>query len=161
MNTAYLLTGSNLGESASQLTLANQYISQKCGKIITQSAVYQTAPWGIQDQPFFLNQAIKLSTELEPEVLMQELLLIETLMGRIRTIKYGPRVIDLDILFFNDLIINKPLLQLPHPAMAERRFVLVPMAEIAPNLVHPVYNKTIQTLLLDCTDSSDVQKKIS
>ena len=161
MNTAYLLTGSNLGESASQLRLANQYISQQCGKIITQSAVYQTAPWGIQDQPYFLNQAIQLETTLEPEALMQELLLIETLMGRIRTIKYGSRVIDLDIMFFNDLIINKPLLQLPHPAMAERRFVLVPMAEIAPNLVHPVYNKTIQTLLLDCTDSSDVQKKIS
>jgi 2-amino-4-hydroxy-6-hydroxymethyldihydropteridine diphosphokinase len=161
MNTAYLLTGSNLGESASQLTLANQYISQKCGKIITQSAVYQTAPWGNQDQPFFLNQAIKLATDLEPEALMQELLHIETLMGRIRTIKYGPRVIDLDILFFNDLIINKPILQLPHPAMAERRFVLVPMAEIAPTQVHPVYNKTIQTLLIDCRDSSDVQKKIS
>jgi|LakMenEpi03Aug12_release.lakeMendotaPanAssembly.Ray.scaffolds.fasta_scaffold114101_2 2-amino-4-hydroxy-6-hydroxymethyldihydropteridine diphosphokinase len=161
MNTAYLLTGSNLGESASQLTLANQYISQKCGKIITQSAVYQTAPWGNQDQPFFLNQAIKLATELEPEALMQELLHIETLMGRIRTIKYGPRVIDLDILFFNDLIINKPMLQLPHPAMAERRFVLVPMAEIAPTQVHPVYNKTIQNLLIDCRDSSDVQKKIS
>jgi 2-amino-4-hydroxy-6-hydroxymethyldihydropteridine diphosphokinase len=161
MNTAYLLTGSNLGESASQLTLANQYISQKCGKIITQSAVYQTAPWGNQDQPFFFNQAIKLATELEPEALMQELLHIETLMGRIRTIKYGPRVIDLDILFFNDLIINKPMLQLPHPAMAERRFVLVPMAEIAPTQVHPVYNKTIQNLLIDCRDSSDVQKKIS
>jgi len=161
MNTAYLLTGSNLGESASQLTLANQYISQKCGKIITQSAVYQTAPWGNQDQPFFLNQAIKLATDLEPEALMQELLHIETLMGRIRTIKYGPRVIDLDILFFNDLIINKPMLQLPHPAMAERRFVLVPMAEIAPTQVHPVYNKTIQNLLIDCRDSSDVQKKIS
>lgn len=161
MNTAYLLTGSNLGESASQLRLANQYISQKCGKIITQSAVYQTAPWGIQDQPFFLNQAIKLSTDLEPEALMQELLHIETLMGRVRTIKYGPRVIDLDMLFFNDLIINKPILQLPHPAMAERRFVLVPMAEIAPTQVHPIFNKTIQDLLTDCTDASDVQKKIS
>ncbi len=161
MNTAYLLTGSNLGESASQLGLANQYISQKCGKIITQSAVYQTAPWGIQDQPFFLNQAIRLATELEPEALMQELLHIETLMGRVRTIKFGPRVIDLDMLFFNDLIINTSILQLPHPAMTERRFVLVPMAEIAPKLVHPIFNKTIQDLLIDCTDASDVQKKIS
>lgn len=161
MNTAYLLTGSNLGESASQLTLANQLIAQKCGKIIAQSSIYQTAPWGNKDQPFFLNQALKLATELEPEELMRELLQIETSMGRVRTFKYGPRVIDLDMLFFNNLIMHKTMLQLPHPAISARRFVLIPMAEIAPDFLHPVLNKTIQNLLLDCTDTSDVQKKIS
>lgn len=159
MNTAYLLTGSNLGDRELYLKQANLYLSKKCGRIVQQSALYETAPWGIQEQPNYLNQAINLETTLNPEELMSSLLQIEALMGRVRTVKYGPRTIDLDILFYNQVIINSQLLQLPHPALQDRRFALTALAEIAPNLIHPILNKSVKKLLSTCTDDSNVQKK--
>ncbi len=161
MNTAYLLTGSNLGDRELYLEQATLYLSQKCGRIVQQSALYETAPWGILEQPNYLNQAIVLETSLSPEELMSSLLQIEEILGRIRTIKYGPRTIDLDILFYNQVIMNSQSLKLPHPAIQDRRFALVALAEIAPNLIHPILNKSVNNLLLACTDESNVQKKIN
>jgi len=160
MPLAYLLIGSNLGDKATYLKNASSYIQQQCGQIVKQSSFYETEPWGFTDQPSFLNQALCVNTELAPAKLMQTLLQIETEMGRTRTIKMGPRIIDLDILQIDQEIIDTPLLQIPHPAMHLRRFALIPMEEIAPNLVHPQFNQTMAQLLEACTDPTDVQKKI-
>ncbi|HJV19509.1 MAG TPA: 2-amino-4-hydroxy-6-hydroxymethyldihydropteridine diphosphokinase [Sediminibacterium sp.] len=160
MGIAYLLTGSNLGERASCLQKANVLIEQSCGKILYRSALYETAPWGLLEQPSFLNQAIAVETTLNPEELMQTLLKIETQMGRIREVLYGPRIIDLDILLFDQVIMDQPILKLPHPALQQRRFALTPLAEIAPALLHPVLKKNILELLAECPDQSDVQKKM-
>ncbi|BDQ11583.1 2-amino-4-hydroxy-6-hydroxymethyldihydropteridine diphosphokinase [Sediminibacterium sp. TEGAF015] len=161
MQNAYLLIGSNLGNKTEQLEKAVQYIQQECGQIVKRSAFYETAPWGFTDQPAFMNQALWIQTKLEPEALMQRLLNIEARMGRIRTVKLGPRIIDLDILQIDQLVIDTSILQIPHPAMTERRFALAPLAEIAPDLMHPKLQKTASELLLACTDDSDVQKKMA
>ena len=158
MNKAYLLTGGNLGNRLHNVTLASQLIQQYCGNIIKQSSVYETAAWGFEEQPDFYNQALCITTNLLPEQLMNELLSIENKMGRVRDIKMGPRTIDLDILLYNDLIISTAQLTLPHPRMQERRFVLLPLAEIAAEVVHPVLQKTIAELLAECKDSLDVYK---
>jgi 2-amino-4-hydroxy-6-hydroxymethyldihydropteridine diphosphokinase len=158
MNIAYLLIGGNLGNRSANLQKAIQLIEQNCGQVVQSSAIYETAAWGFTNQPAFYNQALKIETNNLPESFMQQLLLIEQEMGRIRTVKLGPRTIDLDMLFFNQLILNTELLVLPHPALTERRFVLLPLSEIAPNLVHPVFHKTIEQLLNDCPDKLNVQK---
>ena len=158
MNVAYLLIGGNLGNRSANLQNALHQIEKNCGKILDLSAIYETAAWGLTNQPSFYNQAVIVQTDLAPKVLMEELLSIETNMGRIRSIKLGPRLIDLDILLINNLVLNTETLILPHPAMEERRFALLPLAEIAPNLVHPILQKTIQELLMDCKDQLDVQK---
>lgn len=158
MNRAYLLTGGNLGKRWDNLHTAFKHISDRCGQIIAKSAIYETAAWGKQDQQAFLNQVLVLETALAPEALMQTLLNIEQTMGRVREEKYGPRIIDIDMLFFNDHVLNTPLLQLPHPAIAQRRFVLVPLQELAPDFIHPVYQRTVTELLADCQDNLDVKK---
>jgi len=159
MNTAYLLTGGNMGNRAFNLQQAEQYIQQNCGEIVCSSSIYETEAWGLTDQPSFYNQALELKTALSPEQLMRKLLEIELEMGRIRTQKMGPRIIDLDILLIDDLIIETDLLSVPHPALPERRFALMPLAEIAPLLIHPIEGKTIAALLDACTDPLNVQKK--
>ena len=159
MNTAYLLIGGNLGDRQFYLQKARELVQQFCGNIVHYSAIYETAAWGVTDQPSFYNQALALETNLEPEKLMLELLRIEEYMGRKRTIKMGPRVIDLDILLIDDRILNSSLLTLPHPSLSIRRFALLPLAEIAPNLLHPISGKIIAQLLDECTDKLDVQKK--
>ena len=160
MHLAYLLIGSNLGDKTTYLKNAGSYIQQQCGQIVKQSSFYETEPWGFTEQPSFLNQALCIQTELAPAQLMHTLLKIESKMGRTRELKMGPRIIDLDILQIDQQIVDTPLLQLPHPAMHLRRFALIPMEEIAPQLVHPQFNKTITQLLAECTDQTDVQKKI-
>jgi 2-amino-4-hydroxy-6-hydroxymethyldihydropteridine diphosphokinase len=159
MSTAYLLMGGNLGDRLSYLQQATSMIQKYCGAVRTVSAVYETAAWGLTDQPSFYNQAMILDTELSSEALMRELLQIETSMGRERLIRLGPRTIDLDILLIGDQVIVSDLLTLPHPSLPERRFALTPLCEIAPDLVHPVLDKTVRELLADCPDDSDVQKK--
>ncbi len=159
MNTAYLLTGGNMGNREQNLTLAAQKIEQSCGQIVQRSPVYETAAWGHTQQPAFLNQVLMISTPLSPEQLMQRLLDIEHQMGRIRQEKMGPRIIDLDILLINDEIIDTPFLRVPHPALPQRRFVLTPLADIAPEYKHPVLQQTIAELLENCSDTLDVQKK--
>ena len=158
MALAYLLLGSNLGHRFSYLNQAQQLISKNCGKIINHSNIYETAAWGFTNQPSFYNQVIVLKTNTEPQQLMQILLEIEERIGRKREIKYGPRIIDIDILLIDNLVSNTLLLTLPHPYLTERRFALLPLSEIANQIIHPLNNKTIQQLLEECTDNLEVNK---
>ncbi len=159
MSIAYLLIGGNLGNRLTYLQKAGTLIEQNCGNIVHSSAIYETAAWGVRDQPSFFNQALAVNTSLTPEDLMLRLLDIEKEMGRERTLKMGPRIIDLDILLMDSRVIQSALLTLPHPALPFRRFALLPLCDIAPDLVHPVLHKPIHQLLADCTDELDVQKK--
>ena len=158
MNTAYLLLGGNMGHRTNNLKTAIKKIEQLVGKIIRQSSVYETAAWGNTQQPEFLNQVIVVETKLPAEKLLNNILLIEEKMGRIRNKKNDPRVIDIDILFFDRLIINEKTLIIPHPEIQNRKFVLVPLNELSPNLKHPVLKKTIHQLLTICPDQLDVKK---
>ncbi len=155
---AYLLTGGNLGDREKNLMKAIDNINLYCGTVLSASSIYETAAWGITDQPSFLNQALKIKTGLTARQLMRRILKVEKLMGRIRDEKYGPRLIDIDILIYNDEVHNYKLLKLPHPELHNRRFALLPLNEIAPELVHPVLKKTITELLEDCKDQLEVKK---
>jgi len=156
--TAYILMGGNIGDPFNNLNTAKALMNKQCGTIIKESSIYQTAAWGLTDQPDFLNQVIVLSTTLNPETLMRSLLTVEETMGRKRNIKFGPRIIDLDILLIDDFLIESELLNIPHPALQKRKFALIPLNEVAPDLLHPVENKTINQLLTDCKDELVVQK---
>jgi 2-amino-4-hydroxy-6-hydroxymethyldihydropteridine diphosphokinase len=141
------------------LQTALKRIEETCGAISHYSSIYETAAWGNTDQPSFFNQAVVLSTTLSPAALMDQLLAIELEMGRIRTQKYGPRTIDLDILMIDKLVVDSEKLTIPHPQMHNRRFALLPLAEIAPTLYHPIMGLTVAELLDTCPDILDVQKK--
>jgi 2-amino-4-hydroxy-6-hydroxymethyldihydropteridine diphosphokinase len=158
MNHAYLLTGGNLGDRAGNLKMAAEAIGRSAGKIVMLSSLYETAAWGTKDQPDYLNQAIEIETNMRAPELLNILLDIEIQLGRYRQEKYGPRLIDIDILFFNSDILKTPNLVIPHPHIQNRRFVLVPMAEIASDFQHPVFNKSITELLTNCTDPLNVKK---
>lgn len=158
MNKVYLLIGGNMGNRAEQLQKAVELIGQRIGTVLKQSSLYETAAWGKTDQAAFLNQALLVSTSLEPLPLLQTILGTELEMGRARLEKNGPRTIDIDIIFYNDAIINEPELIVPHPAMSQRRFVLTPLAELSPQLQHPVLKKDMQQLLSECTDLLPVHK---
>ncbi|MFM7770552.1 MAG: 2-amino-4-hydroxy-6-hydroxymethyldihydropteridine diphosphokinase [Bacteroidota bacterium] len=159
MNNTFLLIGGNMGDVKTNLDNAIRSISKNCGQVITVSSIYQTAAWGKTDQPDFLNQAIQLLTPLEPVELLHQLLQIERDMGRERAEKYGPRSIDIDIIFYEQYILDLRELTIPHPQVVNRRFALTPLAEIAPTFIHPVLGKTIEALLISCPDSSHVNKK--
>ncbi len=158
MNKIYFLLGSNQHEPEKQLKTAQKYIQKEIGSIQRLSSIYQTAAWGKRNQPDFLNQVLIVSTTLTPQQTIKILLDIEKKMGRVRTIKNAPRIIDIDILFFNKEIIKTPLLELPHPRIQLRRFVLVPLNELSPNFKHPVFNTTIHNLLQNCPDTLTVNK---
>jgi len=158
MNTAYLLIGGNEGDSLFWLSRARCAIEKEAGQILRASSIYRTAAWGKTDQADFLNQALSIGTSLDAPTLMTTLLQIEEKMGRKRLEKYGSRIIDIDILFFNEEIIFEPALKVPHPEMQNRRFVLAPMEEIAAEVVHPVLHRSIRQLLAECPDKGDVKK---
>jgi len=158
MNKLYLLLGSNMGNSKKQLATAQKHISKKMGTIIRQSKLYQTAAWGNTDQPDFLNQVIVINSQFTPQECINKILSIEKEMGRIRTKKNAPRIIDIDILYFNKEVINSKNLVVPHPALQDRRFVLIPLNELSPGFKHPVLGKTNHELLLKCTDTLNVKK---
>lgn len=158
MNSTYLLLGSNMGNSAEQLTTAIRNIEKKAGKLIRKSHRYATAAWGNINQPDFLNQVILIETALTASGLLETILAIEKLMGRVRTVKNAPRIIDIDILFFNKEIIAQKNLMVPHPEIQNRRFVLIPMNQIAPHFIHPALKKSIHQLLLTCPDQLNVKK---
>ena len=154
----YLLTGSNVGNSKVLLNQAKLYIIQLVGEITAASSLYQTAPWGNTNQQHFLNQVLEISTNLEAKEVLTTILNIEQQMGRTREEKWAPRTIDIDILFFNNNIINEHDLIIPHPLLHQRRFTLVPLAEIAPNYIHPLLHQTITNILQHCSDNSVVEK---
>ncbi|MDE3145273.1 MAG: 2-amino-4-hydroxy-6-hydroxymethyldihydropteridine diphosphokinase [Bacteroidota bacterium] len=156
--TAYILIGGNIGDRFANLATAKELITNQCGTVINESSVYQTAAWGLTEQPDFLNQVLMITTKLLPEQLMQNLLSIEESMGRKRSVKFGPRIIDLDILLIDDLVIDTELLSVPHPALPQRKFALIPLSEVAPDLLHPVEKKAISQLLTACNDELVVQK---
>jgi 2-amino-4-hydroxy-6-hydroxymethyldihydropteridine diphosphokinase len=149
----YLSLGSNLGDRLDNLRTAITSLPPKVHPRI-QSSVYETEPWGYSDQPAFLNQIIKADTALDPFDLLTFIKETEVILGRQETFRFGPRLIDLDILFYDDLVMDTPKLTIPHPRIAERAFVLIPLAEIAPDLYHPVLGKTIQQLKTDVDTSS-------
>ena len=151
MNKVYILTGGNLGDRLGNLEKAKDYINNT-GEILKSSSIYETAAWGDIDQPDFYNQVHIINTGLPAKKLMEEILLIEEKMGRIRTTRNAARQIDIDILFFNKDIIREPDLTIPHVEIANRRFVLVPLNELSPEFIHPVLNKSISELLSTCKD---------
>lgn len=158
MNRAWLLTGSNMGERENYLAAARLEIALQCGIVHKISSIYETAAWGKTDQPAFLNQAIGLETTLNARQLMRRILKIEKQLGRVREEKYGPRLIDIDILLFGDEIHNYELLKLPHPELPNRRFALLPLTEIAGEIIHPVLQLSIAELLARCPDILEVKK---
>jgi 2-amino-4-hydroxy-6-hydroxymethyldihydropteridine diphosphokinase len=158
MNKAYLLTGGNVGNRKENLKTARDLITIHCGSIINASSVYETAAWGNTDQPVFLNQALEVHTSLNAKQLIRHILKVEKIMGRTRKEKYDPRIIDIDILLFNNEQHHIPFLKLPHPEMQNRRFALLPLVEIAPEAIHPVLKKTITQLLKECPDKLEVKK---
>lgn len=158
MNKVYLLLGSNQQNPTKQLNKAVALIGKQIGQLQRQSYVYETAAWGNTAQPNFLNQIVIVNTILTASKVLQTILSIEKKMGRIRTIKNAPRIIDIDIIFFNKEIIQQDDLIIPHPLLHQRQFVLTPLNELSPNLKHPVLKKTIHQLLRICTDKLSVTK---
>lgn len=161
MNNVYLLIGGNMGDRMANLAAARNSINIDCGRIISASSIYETEAWGYKEQDAFLNQALVIQTSLQANALMDAILKIEIALGRKREIPLGPRIIDIDIIYYNDEIINSSTLTIPHPSMAQRKFVLMPLTEIAPNYRHPILLKTNEILLKECGDSSVVYKKSS
>jgi len=147
-----------MGNSTELLSNAIEQIENKIGPLLLKSNLYATAAWGNTSQPDFLNQVIEVATQLDATETLKEILSIEKNMGRIRTVKNAPRIIDIDILFFNNEIINRIDLIVPHPEIQNRRFVLTPLNEIVPQMIHPVLNKTIDQLLSFCPDQLAVKK---
>jgi len=152
----YIALGTNLGSREQNLQTAKDFLSRKA-TILQESAIYITPPWGYLDQPDFLNQVIEVSTHLRPVPLLRYLKRIEKQMGREKLIQNGPRLIDLDILFYGDQVLETGNLQIPHPRMVGRAFVLVPLNEIAPDFIHPVLNVSVSDMLAQ-TDTSGVTR---
>ena len=158
-HTAFIAIGSNLGTPKENCIEAIDIISSNPDiKITSKSSFYQTAPVGNTEQDWFINSVIKISTQLNPDILLAVLLKIESKMGRIRKEKWGPRIIDLDLLFYDNLVIKQKDLTLPHPEIQKRNFVLQPLNEIGENFIHPSLNKSINTLLKESKDNSVVKK---
>lgn len=158
MNISYLLIGGNEGDKTNHLAEARRRIKDSGSSILLASSLYETAAWGKTDQPAFLNQALMIETDRQAPELLETLLAIEADMGRVRKERYGSRMIDIDILFFNEAVFDLPRLKIPHPEIPNRRFALAPLQEIAPGLVHPVLHQTVSSLLAACTDPLEVHR---
>lgn len=156
MNAAYLLIGGNIGNRGENLSEARAHIENGIGEIIKTSSIYQTASWGITEQPDFLNQVLLVNTKFSAEETMQLILSVENKMGRVRTQKNASRIIDIDILFFNYEIISDQNLTIPHPEIQNRKFALIPLNEIAPDFIHPVFKQSIRNLLSTSKDKLEV-----
>jgi 2-amino-4-hydroxy-6-hydroxymethyldihydropteridine diphosphokinase len=159
MAQVFIGLGSNLGNRTKYLEQAVQALAGQNGILIKSvSSVYETEPVGVKEQPQFLNQVVELETTIEPSDLMKQLKTIEHAIGRTETERWGPREIDLDLLYYNSIVYNDEFLRVPHPEIANRRFVLVPMKEIAPSFVDPLRKQTVEELLHHCQDTSTVRK---
>jgi 2-amino-4-hydroxy-6-hydroxymethyldihydropteridine diphosphokinase len=154
--TIYLALGSNLGDRAANLQTAIAALPRAV-TVLAQSPVYETPPWGLTDQPLFLNMALKGETSLGPVELLKQLKMLETRLGRLPAVRWGPRLIDMDILFYADLVLDIQGLVIPHPRLHQRAFVLVPLADLAPDFVHPVFCKPVRELLAE-VDSTGVKR---
>lgn len=148
-HTVYLALGTNLGDRLGNLKLALAALTPQM-EVKARSGIYETPPWGYEDQPRFLNQVVKVKTYLEPEPLLKHLKRLEVALGRQPSLPNGPRLIDMDILFYDDIILDTPSLKLPHPRLQERAFVLLPLMDIAPDLLHPVSKKSVREMLAEC-----------
>ncbi len=163
MSIAFLGIGTNLGNKESNLDHAIEKIEEYIGRILKSSSIYETEPWGFQAKNEFLNMAVMVETELVPSELLKKVLNIELLLGRIRgkkhySFSYSSRLIDIDILLYENIIIDEPDLKIPHPLMHHRKFVLVPLCDIAPEMIHPVLKKSFRLLLENCEDPGEVKK---
>ena len=158
MNRAYILLGTNMGNKLAHLQMAIELMYLQNISLVQQSSIYKTAAWGNTNQDDFYNQVLAVETEISAENLLQTLLGIETKMGRTRNQKWEARIIDLDILYFNNEIIDTENLKVPHPYLHVRKFTLIPLTEIAANYIHPIFNKTNAVLLTNCSDGSEVIK---
>jgi 2-amino-4-hydroxy-6-hydroxymethyldihydropteridine diphosphokinase len=158
MINVFLLLGSNLGDRHLFLKQAIEHIEKEIAPVSKTSSVYETQSWGKTDAPDYLNQVVMIQTGLSARVILQKILNIERVLGRSRGEKWGPRTIDIDILFYGDAIINEPGLQIPHPELHKRRFTLAPLAEIAPGLVHPVLKNNILHIKNQLKDNLIVKK---
>jgi 2-amino-4-hydroxy-6-hydroxymethyldihydropteridine diphosphokinase len=159
MKIVFLGIGTNLGDREINLEAAVARINEFIGPVLNSSSVYETEPWGFNSKDEFLNMAVKVETELTPSGLLGRILMIESLMGRVRNQEqYSSRLIDIDILFYDEMIVDEESLKIPHQLLHKRKFVLAPMCEIAPELTHPVLKKTIAELLELCEDTSNVKR---
>lgn len=157
MNKIILLLGSNMGNSELNIKTALLMIHKNAGKVVSVSSLYKTAPWGFEHENYFLNQVIIINTVKSPDELLKEIIKIEKTLGRTRE-EHGfkARTIDIDILFYNNLITEDKNLTIPHPHLHKRKFTLIPLAEVAENYIHPVLKKTIKELLFACEDNLEV-----
>ncbi len=156
----YLGLGSNLGDRGANLQSALLHMEQWGIEVTNTSALYEAEPVGKIDQPWFLNMVVEVETDKSPADLLMALNSIERSLGRERKEKWGPRIIDIDILFYDQFVLNDPELTIPHPFLQERKFVLLPLASIAPNFVHPIFKKTVEQLLKECSDESIVRSQV-
>lgn len=154
----YLLLGANLGNRFEQMRLAFEEIEKQVGRVAQHSSLYETASWGVEDEPDYLNQVLLIETSLEPLEVLEKINGIEEQLGRTRKLKWESRLIDIDILFYEDLLIESLKLTVPHPYIQLRRFTLVPLVEIAPNFIHPLLRKSNKELLQELDDDLEVKK---
>tara|TARA_B100000900_G_scaffold25491_1_gene19800 strand:- start:4719 stop:5216 length:498 start_codon:yes stop_codon:yes gene_type:complete len=153
----FLQLGSNIGDRVYYLNLAKRFIIDEVGSVLNESRIYESAPWGVINQDHYLNEIIEVNTVDDPHTVLKKILNIEKKIGRVRKQKWSSRVIDIDIIFYTNFIINKKNLIIPHEHMHKRNFVLLPLNEIAADFLHPIFKKTVNELMLKCTDKNETK----